>query len=209
MCTYWTVAYDFLSMFIQMWTPPESWSPLWSQVTSSSCTPSTSCREVTLPWRQCSSCASCLQLCFRSEILLKVSFSKQLCTLKRNKVFIFETRATAVTMQVGILLYVASLMVRWLWRRGLDPDNFSIPYLTALGDLLGTGFLALSFRLIVMISSTQTGVWYRNIVLHILNALFPVCKRPKRTEKKEGDDRRCYLYLETSTLIIMKRRMEF
>lgn len=77
---------------------------------------------------------------------------------KKQRVFIFETRATAVTMQVGILLYVASLMVRWLWRRGLDPDNFSIPYLTALGDLLGTGFLALSFRLIVMISSTQTGV---------------------------------------------------
>ncbi|CAI5688968.1 unnamed protein product [Oreochromis niloticus] len=64
----------------------------------------------------------------------------------------------AALLQVGILLYVASLMVRWLWRRGLDPDNFSIPYLTALGDLLGTGFLALSFRLIVMISSTQTGV---------------------------------------------------
>uniref|UniRef100_A0AAZ1X518 Solute carrier family 41 member n=1 Tax=Oreochromis aureus TaxID=47969 RepID=A0AAZ1X518_OREAU len=64
----------------------------------------------------------------------------------------------AALLQVGILLYVTSLMVRWLWRRGLDPDNFSIPYLTALGDLLGTGFLALSFRLIVMISSTQTGV---------------------------------------------------
>uniref|UniRef100_A0AAX7VLE9 Solute carrier family 41 member n=1 Tax=Astatotilapia calliptera TaxID=8154 RepID=A0AAX7VLE9_ASTCA len=64
----------------------------------------------------------------------------------------------AALLQVGILLYVASLMVRWLWSRGLDPDNFSIPYLTALGDLLGTGFLALSFRLIVMISSTQTGL---------------------------------------------------
>ncbi|KAL6111340.1 slc41a3 [Pungitius sinensis] len=56
----------------------------------------------------------------------------------------------AAQLQVGILLYVATVLVRWLWRRGLDPDNFSIPYLTALGDLLGTGFLALSFRLIVM-----------------------------------------------------------
>lgn len=197
MCTYWTVAYDFLSMFIQMWTPnqPESWSALWSQVTSSSCTPSTSCREVTLPWRQCSSCASCLQLCFRSEILLKVFiFKTTVYFKKKQRVFILETCATAVTMQVGILLYVASLMVRWLWSRGLDPDNFSIPYLTALGDLLGTGFLALSFRLIVMISSTQTGLWYKNIVLHILNALFPVCKTPKRTEKKEREDRWCYFY---------------
>ncbi|XP_028261733.1 solute carrier family 41 member 1-like [Parambassis ranga] len=64
---------------------------------------------------------------------------------------------SAALLQVMILLHVASLMVRWLWRRGLDPDNFSIPYLTALGDLLGTGFLALSFRLILMISSTGTG----------------------------------------------------
>uniref|UniRef100_A0A3Q0SQZ0 Solute carrier family 41 member n=1 Tax=Amphilophus citrinellus TaxID=61819 RepID=A0A3Q0SQZ0_AMPCI len=64
----------------------------------------------------------------------------------------------AALLQVVILLLVASLMVHWLWQRGLDPDNFSIPYLTALGDLLGTGFLALSFRLILMVSSTETGV---------------------------------------------------
>uniref|UniRef100_A0A665WK13 Solute carrier family 41 member n=1 Tax=Echeneis naucrates TaxID=173247 RepID=A0A665WK13_ECHNA len=55
----------------------------------------------------------------------------------------------AALLQVVILLYVTRLMVCCLWQRGLDPDNFSIPYLTALGDLLGTGFLALSFRLIL------------------------------------------------------------
>ncbi|KAM7423146.1 hypothetical protein PAMA_010934 [Pampus argenteus] len=65
---------------------------------------------------------------------------------------------SAALLQVVILLYMASLMVRWLWRKGLDPDNFSIPYLTALGDLLGTGFLALTFRLILPISSTRAGV---------------------------------------------------
>ncbi|XP_019735070.1 solute carrier family 41 member 1-like [Hippocampus comes] len=60
---------------------------------------------------------------------------------------------SAALLQVVILLHIANLMVRWLWQRGLDPDNFSIPYLTALGDLLGTAFLALSFRLIHQISS--------------------------------------------------------
>ncbi|KAM3621147.1 uncharacterized protein V6R79_006759 [Siganus canaliculatus] len=65
---------------------------------------------------------------------------------------------SAALLQVVILLYVASLMVQWLWRKGLDPDNFSIPYLTALGDLLGTGFLALCFRLILVVSSADTGV---------------------------------------------------
>ncbi|KAK9528530.1 hypothetical protein VZT92_012683 [Zoarces viviparus] len=65
---------------------------------------------------------------------------------------------SAALLQVLILIYVASLIGRWLWQRGLDPDDFSIPYLTALGDLLGTGFLALSFRLIMTVSSTGTGV---------------------------------------------------
>ncbi|XP_029457205.1 solute carrier family 41 member 3 isoform X4 [Rhinatrema bivittatum] len=54
----------------------------------------------------------------------------------------------AALLQVGILLYIADLIVRLMWRKGLDPDNFSIPYLTALGDLLGTGFLALCFRMV-------------------------------------------------------------
>lgn len=56
------------------------------------------------------------------------------------------------------MLYMASMMVQWLWQRGLDPDNFFLPYLTALGDLLGTGLLALSFRLILIFSSTGTPV---------------------------------------------------
>ncbi|XP_019743575.1 solute carrier family 41 member 3-like isoform X2 [Hippocampus comes] len=53
----------------------------------------------------------------------------------------------AALLQVAILLCAADLIVRTMWRRSLDPDNFSIPYLTALGDLLGTGFLALCYRL--------------------------------------------------------------
>uniref|UniRef100_A0A4W4F7J3 Solute carrier family 41 member n=2 Tax=Electrophorus electricus TaxID=8005 RepID=A0A4W4F7J3_ELEEL len=57
----------------------------------------------------------------------------------------------AALLQVGLLLYMADLIVRLTWRRGLDPDNFSIPYLTALGDLLGTGFLALCFRLVTIL----------------------------------------------------------
>uniref|UniRef100_A0AAY4BU22 Solute carrier family 41 member n=1 Tax=Denticeps clupeoides TaxID=299321 RepID=A0AAY4BU22_9TELE len=57
----------------------------------------------------------------------------------------------AALLQVAILLYAADLIVRLMWRRGLDPDNFSIPYLTALGDLLGTGFLALCFHFIMLV----------------------------------------------------------
>ncbi|XP_069499492.1 solute carrier family 41 member 3 isoform X2 [Ambystoma mexicanum] len=58
----------------------------------------------------------------------------------------------AALLQVCILLYLADLIVRFMWRKELDPDNFSIPYLTALGDLLGTGFLALCFRVVWLMS---------------------------------------------------------
>ncbi|XP_060691298.1 solute carrier family 41 member 3-like isoform X2 [Hemiscyllium ocellatum] len=53
----------------------------------------------------------------------------------------------AALLQVTLLLYAADIIVRLTWRMGLDPDNFSIPYLTALGDLLGTGLLAACFLL--------------------------------------------------------------
>ncbi|XP_030621196.1 solute carrier family 41 member 2 [Chanos chanos] len=55
---------------------------------------------------------------------------------------------SAALIQVFLLLCCADLMVHCLWRYGRDPDSFSIPYLTALGDLLGTGLLALCFHLL-------------------------------------------------------------
>ncbi|XP_067288086.1 solute carrier family 41 member 1 [Pseudorasbora parva] len=64
----------------------------------------------------------------------------------------------AALLQVVILLYLADWMVNWMWSRGMDPDNFSIPYLTALGDLLGTGFLALCFHILWLIGDRDTDV---------------------------------------------------
>merc|ERR1712227_1068705 len=51
----------------------------------------------------------------------------------------------ATTLQVAILLYLAQLVVYWMWKRGTDPDNAAIPYLTAIGDLVGTSLLAVAF----------------------------------------------------------------
>ena len=64
-------------------------------------------------------------------------------------------RVRVCVCQVVILLYMADLLVRGMWRRGLDPDNFSIPYLTALGDLLGTSLLALSFSLVLLTQGAE------------------------------------------------------
>ncbi|KAL7858121.1 hypothetical protein AOLI_G00182230 [Acnodon oligacanthus] len=49
----------------------------------------------------------------------------------------------AAFTQVFLLLCIADQMVHCLWRYGRGPDSFAIPYLTALGDLLGTALLAL------------------------------------------------------------------
>lgn len=53
----------------------------------------------------------------------------------------------AAMTQVVILLVIARTMIHYMWLRKIDPDNSAIPYLTALGDLVGTGLLALTFLL--------------------------------------------------------------
>lgn len=54
-------------------------------------------------------------------------------------------RKLHMNVQVAMLLYIARCMIYWMWGRRIDPDNAAIPYLTALGDLLGIALLALSF----------------------------------------------------------------
>ena len=49
-----------------------------------------------------------------------------------------------------MLLYTATWLVPLIWIKGADPDNVAIPYLTAIGDLLGTGFLALAFHMLYL-----------------------------------------------------------
>ena len=53
-----------------------------------------------------------------------------------------------IFFQVLILLYVCQLLVAWMWSSSIDPDNAAIPYLAALGDLLGTLLLFIVFRLL-------------------------------------------------------------
>ena len=49
-------------------------------------------------------------------------------------------------------------MVHFIWKAGDDPDNIASPYLTALGDLLGTGFLALAFHTLYLIGDRDQDV---------------------------------------------------
>lgn len=65
---------------------------------------------------------------------------------------------TAALLQVILLLYIAQLMVVWMWTRGMDPDSSAIPYLTAAGDLLGTALLGIAFHILYAIGDGDSDV---------------------------------------------------
>ncbi|MBW02831.1 Solute carrier family 41 member 3, partial [Eschrichtius robustus] len=77
-------------------------------------------------------------------------FAPIICGVGGNLVAIQTSRISTYlhlwsTPGVTVLLYLAEATVRLTWNQALDPDDHCIPYLTGLGDLLGTGLLALCF----------------------------------------------------------------
>ncbi|XP_064399874.1 solute carrier family 41 member 1-like isoform X2 [Halichondria panicea] len=61
-------------------------------------------------------------------------------------------------IQVVLLLLIADWGVHKIWSWGYDPDNIAIPFLTALGDLLGTGLLTLGFWLMWLVGDKDDDV---------------------------------------------------
>lgn len=49
-------------------------------------------------------------------------------------------------------------MIHWMWVKRIDPDNSAIPYLTALGDLLGTALLAVAFSVLYTLGDKDSDV---------------------------------------------------
>lgn len=56
-----------------------------------------------------------------------------------------------VLLQVSILLYAAHVLVPFLWRRKMDPDNTAVPVLMAMADLLGTCLLTSAYFFLLFI----------------------------------------------------------
>ncbi|XP_060759196.1 solute carrier family 41 member 2 [Neoarius graeffei] len=75
-------------------------------------------------------------------VFLFIIYLMQGANTSPTPIFITLYLVAALT-QVFLLLCIADWMVHCLWKCSRDPDSFSIPYLTALGDLLGTGLLVL------------------------------------------------------------------
>ena len=64
-------------------------------------------------------------------------------------------KSTNVSPQVAILLYVAYVITYYLWKQKVNPDNSTIPYLTALGDLLGIILLGVTFEFLGLMGDKQ------------------------------------------------------
>ena len=72
--------------------------------------------------------------------------------------FIIQAISSHVNaFQVCLLLHICRILVPFLWGRGTDPDSAAIPYLTALGDLLGGGLLAVTFVLLTLAGQEEEG----------------------------------------------------
>jgi cation transporter-like permease len=57
-------------------------------------------------------------------------------------------------LKVYILLLFARFIVYWLWSHRIDPDNWAIPAISAIGDLLGTGLLACALYITLYFKQT-------------------------------------------------------
>lgn len=58
----------------------------------------------------------------------------------------------AAVVEVATLLYLAYIIIHWMWHHKIDPDNSGIPYLTSIGDLLGISLLAIAFQFLYLVS---------------------------------------------------------
>lgn len=65
----------------------------------------------------------------------------------------------AVNMHLGlILVWMTPNLVRFLWRRGLDPDTFTMPLLAASSDLSGTLIFISMFSLLWLLGDRDANV---------------------------------------------------
>ncbi|RZF46107.1 hypothetical protein LSTR_LSTR012967 [Laodelphax striatellus] len=82
-------------------------------------------------------------------------FSLVICFMKTSHIWLnvpfLILYIVAALIQVTLLLYLATVLTNYCWSKKCDPDNTTIPYLTALGDLFGIVLLAAVFQILNMV----------------------------------------------------------
>lgn len=64
------------------------------------------------------------------------------------------TYLMVVLFQISCLLYGAHLLVPFLWKLKVDPDNAAVPALMATADVLGTVFLTTAYFLLKILGDS-------------------------------------------------------
>ncbi|XP_074600566.1 solute carrier family 41 member 3-like [Brevipalpus obovatus] len=62
----------------------------------------------------------------------------------------FTCYMVAAVIQVAILIQISYSLVYFLWKRGFNPDNSALPFLTAFGDFIGAALLAMAFVVMML-----------------------------------------------------------
>ncbi|XP_065350312.1 solute carrier family 41 member 1-like [Cloeon dipterum] len=75
-----------------------------------------------------------------------ISFAEQHGTSLHPLFILFYL--VAVFIQITIVIYCTSVLTHFFWSREKDPDNNTIPYMTAIGDFLGILFMGLVFEIL-------------------------------------------------------------
>uniref|UniRef100_A0A336K5J5 CSON009356 protein n=1 Tax=Culicoides sonorensis TaxID=179676 RepID=A0A336K5J5_CULSO len=85
-------------------------------------------------------------LCMTIPALLFIFFADMIHTSTITIDYVFTFVYWIVSfLQVSLLLYTAHVIIHFMWRHKIDPDNSAIPYLTAIGDFVGTCLLFIAF----------------------------------------------------------------
>lgn len=63
-----------------------------------------------------------------------------------------------LSIKVLLLLMTAHIIIHAMWSFKIDPDTSAIPYLTALGDLLGSSLLLGAFAFLRFIGHEYEGI---------------------------------------------------
>ncbi|XP_074600556.1 solute carrier family 41 member 1-like isoform X2 [Brevipalpus obovatus] len=67
----------------------------------------------------------------------------------------FTCYMVAAVIQVAILIQISYSLVHFLWKRGVNPDNSALPFLTAFGDLIGSALLAMAFVVMMLFNDVN------------------------------------------------------
>lgn len=84
----------------------------------------------------------------------------------------------AAIFQVAILIQISYYLVHFLWIKGFNPDNSALPFLTALGDFIGSALLAVAFVVLMNLKDVNA---YKKIEPDIRRTIKTIKTTPAST----------------------------